>query len=279
MVAQDHTPVPLPTNPRFIDLTGRRFGRLAVMAFSRTDDGHSMWECLCDCGRPAVVLGASLRSGKTTSCGCYLKERISETHRKHGAAMQGATAMERKALRAYHAAKNRCTNPSYHDFQSYGGRGTRFLFESFEEFIADIGPCPSKVHSIDRKNGAGHYGKGNVRWATPSEQSANRCNTLTVKYKDGQLTLVEACSRFGLPYSTTRARLLRGMTLDEIIAAPRNLKAMTVLLNGEAISLSEACRRVGQSYAIAKYRINKLGWDVHRSLYDPRRRKPSSPSS
>jgi regulator of sirC expression with transglutaminase-like and TPR domain len=45
---------------------------------------------------------------------------------------------------------------------------------SFEAFLAYIGPRPSPQHSVDRINVNGHYEPGNVRWATHSEQAKNR---------------------------------------------------------------------------------------------------------
>src|SRR6185503_14864774 len=38
-------------NPRVIDLTGRRFGRLTVIAFAGHKGRSIRWECLCDCGQ------------------------------------------------------------------------------------------------------------------------------------------------------------------------------------------------------------------------------------
>jgi len=77
---------------------------------------------------------------------------------------------------AYHMALQRCTNPENPQWKDYGGRGIEFRFLCFEQFIAEIGPKPSPKHSLDRKNNDGHYGPGNVRWATKKEQAANRRN-------------------------------------------------------------------------------------------------------
>jgi hypothetical protein len=41
--------------------------------------------------------------------------------------------------RAFHGAKNRCTNPSNTQFADYGERGIKFLFTSFAQFIEHIG--------------------------------------------------------------------------------------------------------------------------------------------
>ena len=73
----------------------------------------------------------------------------------------------------YHAAKQRCTNPKDPRYRDYGGRGIEFRFNSFAEFFADIGPRPVG-HTLHRVNNDGHYETGNVRWATPKEQAANR---------------------------------------------------------------------------------------------------------
>ena len=48
------------------------------------------------------------------------------------------------------------------------------LFNSFEEFLEEIGPKPSKHHTVDRIENDGHYAPGNVRWLTRKEQAINR---------------------------------------------------------------------------------------------------------
>jgi hypothetical protein len=78
-------------------------------------------------------------------------------------------------FRAFHDAKHRCLNPRDPFWKNYGGRGIKFLFESFEQFIAGLGPRPSPQHSLDRINNDGHYEPGNVHWATKSEQRRNQC--------------------------------------------------------------------------------------------------------
>lgn len=70
----------------------------------------------------------------------------------------------------------RCYCESHVSFPRYGGRGITVCkrWESFENFIADMGPAPSKLHTLDRiKNGRGYY-KSNCRWTTIAVQSANK---------------------------------------------------------------------------------------------------------
>jgi hypothetical protein len=76
--------------------------------------------------------------------------------------------------RAYHAAKQRCNNPKSNSYSDYGARGIEFRFNSYKEFLADIGPKPSAKHQLDRKNNNGHYEVGNVRWVTRDVQMGNR---------------------------------------------------------------------------------------------------------
>jgi len=58
---------------KFIDMTGKRFGRWTVIERSENDKyGNIQWQCVCDCGVTRVVSGGSLRSGRTVSCGCYM---------------------------------------------------------------------------------------------------------------------------------------------------------------------------------------------------------------
>lgn len=57
------------------DLTGQRFDRLIVIDCAGKLDGRRyFWNCVCDCGNTKVVLGSSLTSGNTRSCGCLAKE-------------------------------------------------------------------------------------------------------------------------------------------------------------------------------------------------------------
>lgn len=52
-------------------MAGQRFGRLTVLGpVGRTKGRAIVWLCRCDCGNEIEVVGRSLRSGNTRSCGC-----------------------------------------------------------------------------------------------------------------------------------------------------------------------------------------------------------------
>lgn len=56
---------------------GNRYGRLVVLRPAKLvgkSKGNKSWVCKCDCGNETIVQGWHLRSGNTTSCGCYHSE-------------------------------------------------------------------------------------------------------------------------------------------------------------------------------------------------------------
>ena len=56
---------------KLIDLKGRKFGRLTVLGRDPDSPPDKLkWICQCECGSTISVLGDSLRSGRTSSCGC-----------------------------------------------------------------------------------------------------------------------------------------------------------------------------------------------------------------
>lgn len=64
-----------PIGPRGLtaaEVVGWRFGRLVVVGpTAERCDRHVLWLCRCDCGNAAKVLWTNLRSGHTSSCGCW----------------------------------------------------------------------------------------------------------------------------------------------------------------------------------------------------------------
>lgn len=61
------------------DITGQRFGKLTVLqATNERKNRQVVWLCKCDCGNEVKVVGGSLRSGHTQSCGCQRSETKTE---------------------------------------------------------------------------------------------------------------------------------------------------------------------------------------------------------
>ena len=65
------------------DLTGMKFDHLTVLKqaedyVSPGGQRHAMWWVICDCGNTDkfTTQGSALQSGRTTSCGCHLKNKL-----------------------------------------------------------------------------------------------------------------------------------------------------------------------------------------------------------
>lgn len=149
-----------------IDMVGLVFERLTVLEEikERNKHGHIMYMCICTCGNYVKVLGASLRSSSSKSCGCLQRE-VALKHGKFGS----------KVYMAWQQMKDRCFNPKNKRYRDYGGRGITVCSEwlKFENFYSDMGDKPEGL-SLDRINNNGNYNKENCKWSTPKEQANNR---------------------------------------------------------------------------------------------------------
>jgi hypothetical protein len=67
---------------KFVNLTGRRFGRLKVLGPSHVRNKDFQWFVVCDCGKEKTVSGKAMKQGLTRSCGCLQKERASAARKK-----------------------------------------------------------------------------------------------------------------------------------------------------------------------------------------------------
>lgn len=152
------------------DSIGKRFGRLVVTdIFYKVFSGvkrRGFFKCVCDCGNEKDILSYSVTAGKTTSCGCVARERTARRATKHG-------MCNTREYRAYNNIVQRCSNKNNQVYDSYGGRGIKILWDSFEEFYRDMGLCPKGMNSIDRIDVNGHYCKENCRWANQLMQTRN----------------------------------------------------------------------------------------------------------
>jgi len=152
--------------PRFLNLAGQRYERLTVLDHFVIVNHLTKWLCRCSCGNQKWIRANSLRRGVTISCGCI---RNRGNRLKHG-------MTRTKIYRAWANMKTRCSNLQRQEFNRYAGRGIELCerWMNFENFLADVGQPPSPKHSIDRIDNDGNYEPGNVRWATFTQQMANR---------------------------------------------------------------------------------------------------------
>lgn len=202
--------------PSYIEMKGRRFGRLTVLSRATPHGIHpTKWYCVCDCGKKKVVAGANMRRRHkpSKSCGC-LTEEAKTTH--------GMTYSDE--FRIWQGMVNRVTRVEDEKHKRlYIDRGITVCKKwrsSFSAFFGDMGPRPSKRHSIDRKNNNKGYYKKNCRWALPQQQGRNRTNNRFIVAFGERKTMVEWCEEYGILKSTLRLRLRKGWDPEQALTDP-----------------------------------------------------------
>jgi len=204
-------------SPRFIDLTGQRFGRLTVLGFggmTTTPNGarHAAWDCICDCGRTCKGRGVMLRHGHKKSCGCLQPEVVAKLRKTHGQSRL-------PEFKVWTQMRARCLGDA--DSHLYRDKGISVCDrwrESFENFLADMGPKPSPRHSIDRIDSNGNYEPANCRWALPVVQANNTSRNVNLTYAGETMSAAQWADRFNLKRSTVYARIDRGWPVERVLS-------------------------------------------------------------
>jgi hypothetical protein len=176
--------------------------------------------CQCGCGLPTPIATYSNRHRGYIRG--FAVNFIRGHFRRNAASRKLKTDVSKTSeYRAYWDAKDRCTNSNHQSWKDYGGRGIKFLFVSFEQFLKVLGPRTSVKHSLDRfPNNNGHYEPGNVRWATKKEQIDGRralpglrpdikVSEVTALYEAG-LTCEQIANKLNTTPDTIHKRLKKG---------------------------------------------------------------------
>lgn len=209
------------------DLTGQRFGRLTAIKISGRRNGSLVWECACDCGAVANAPSQTLRRGESKSCGCLFQEVRKAGRTIHDLCHTGEYA-------SLQNAKARCYNHKHKHFAHYGGRGIKVCDRwlagdgtrtGIECFVADMGPRPSRAHSLDRIDNDRDYETGNCRWATQVEQCSNTSRNVLLPLNGVMVTQKQWCDHHGVTYRSLWRAMKRGLTPEQWIATKRRSPA------------------------------------------------------
>jgi hypothetical protein len=128
---------------------------------------------------------------------------------KHGAARVGRKTAE---YRIWCAMRERCNSKNHVEYPRYGGRGVLICdrWNSFENFLADMGERPSAEHSIDRIDVNGNYEPTNCRWASKSEQARNKRTSVLMTLNGETRHRLEWAERLNLSVNTIKRRQRMG---------------------------------------------------------------------
>jgi hypothetical protein len=198
-----------------INIVGERFGKLKVIEFAGCVKQQSMWKCLCDCGNTIVRCLQSLKN--SSSCGCMIG-KTNITHNESYRKGKGTS----KEYSIWNSMMNRCNNPNNQSYKRYGARGIKVCrdWHTYENFLQDMGRCPSNEYSIDRIDNLKGYSKENCRWATAKDQARNRSSTMYATAFNQTKAVAEWAEIYGIKYYTLRKRILDGMNIENALTKP-----------------------------------------------------------
>ena len=191
---------------------------------------------------------------------------------KHGqASRRGKFHAE---YRAWVSMRHRCYSPSCRFYGNYGGRGIEVCQkwrESFEAFLDDMGPRPSRHHSLDRIDNDGNYGPDNCRWATWEEQEGNRRDRHVLEFGGDKLSVSEWARRLGLSAGLILDRLDYGWTIGEALTRRKHAPRI-IEFNGESLTISQWAKRLGMQDVTLRVRLRVWRWSIEKALTTPVRR-------
>lgn len=246
-------------NQKASQMEGIRYGSLlAIRPAGRMSSRNLIWEFLCDCGNVCQIDGYMVRSGRRTTCQICAADRSKAASRTHG-------KTESREFSTWTDIQTRCYNRNSKGFSNYGGRGIlvcdRWL-ESFENFLADMGPRPSNQHSIERNNVNGNYEPSNCRWATIKDQAGNKRNNIRVEIDGVEKIISEWCAEYGVLVPTACLRYKNGIRGKALFRTTKR----EIFFNGITDTVSGWSKRTGISPSTIAMRIDKYKWPVERAL-------------
>lgn len=201
-----------------IDITNHRYGHL--VAIHRTTQRHWRnrligwnWLFKCDCGN-TIELPITKAKARGHCSWCKL-------HR-HGLTRHGMTNSLEYGI--WQSMKQRCFDKNNDAYCRYGGRGITVCeawSSSFEAFLRDMGPRPSRNLTIERINNSGNYEPGNCRWDTRSQQARNRRSTPVYLFDGKWRSIAELSEISGIRSETLHFRIKRmGMNAEVAVRTP-----------------------------------------------------------
>ena len=138
---------------------------------------------------------------------------------RHGHSINGIRSLTHSS---WHNMRSRCNNPNMKQYKDYGGKGIKVCerWNTFENFLKDMGERPGKKYSLDRIDLNKDYCPENCRWATHFEQARNRSICVYLTINDKRQTVKEWALEVGINRQTIERRLKLGWSHYDAVMQP-----------------------------------------------------------
>lgn len=203
---------------RLDNLVGNRYGRLVVIEKAEPKNGHTRWRCKCDCGKETLVHAVSLKTGNTTSCGCYKTENAKKLY-------STVRQNDKRLYAVWNGIKQRCLNKNNTSYHNYGGRGIKMdeswanNYQTFYEWAMQAGYTAGL--EIDRIDNDGNYCAENCRFVDKYTQANNKRNVTLYTIAGITKSLPQWCREYSQDYYTVRQRVYKlGWSIEEALTTP-----------------------------------------------------------
>ena len=190
----------------YLNLIGKKFGRLKVLEFAYKKGNFVYLKCKCDCGKEKNVQIYNLIKGKSKSCGCLQKEIVSKHKFSRTRFYYNWTSM-----------KQRCSNKKNKKYNYYGSKGIRVCkrwmkFENFKDdmyqsYLEHIKKFKGRNTTIERMNSKGNYELKNCKWATYKEQNNNTSSNHYLTFNNQTMTMAQWAEKVKIPYKILVSRI------------------------------------------------------------------------
>lgn len=200
-------------------VVGQKFGELTILSVEGRDSASKMLvRCQCSCGAQTTVRYNNLQ-GRTTSCGHVIREKTAARNTIHGFSRH-------PDFQVWVDMNKRChgSNPNF--TKNYKDRGIDVCEQwrhSPAQFFADMGPRGPGM-TLERVDNSIGYSPENCIWASMKTQQNNKRTNVVLDFRGKSLTLSQWASELGMKKNTLRLRLISGMSVEEALTKPIDIR-------------------------------------------------------
>lgn len=219
-------------------------------------------------------------SSRCKACTLVKRERYRQQNRERLKVQAQADRRSEPERGCWHVMIARCHNPQTKSYARYGARGISVCQrwqDSFEDFLADMGPRPSLEHSLDRyPNQHGNYEPGNVRWATPTEQARNKTDNRMLTAYGRTQCIADWADEVGLGSRLLTDRLNLGWPVERALSEGVHPQRRHLTAFGRTRRIVDWASEIGVHPVTIANRTDG-GWSAERAVSEaPKKGRPLS---